>query len=339
MNIHMNLFCLIVALATSITDGRISSSSSSQPVGGSAVDMNPNRRVLEPAGVDSETQYCKATPVGKQRSVVDWQEHDQCRMCEVGQTYWPCDGDNLCEGHCTPEAVCNERLRLASDCTAVNAEKDDLEAELEGFGAIIAEKDGEITDLKETATTVNAEMVTLVEQLASDATTTTTLIESLRVKNDAMIADRDKEITDLKETATTVNAEMVFLKTRIVELVEFEASSAATIESLKASTEQKDPMIAELSLKDDTDVSTIVDLLAKDSTETIADLIANDSNIARPEGVCQYKCVASYRLGTSDPGFIFSRCCCGYINDVAKAYPNGCINPSNLATPTGLPQG
>jgi hypothetical protein len=114
----MNLFCLIVALATSITDGRISSSSSSsssQPVDGSAVDVNPNRRVLEPAGVDSETQYCMATPVGKQRGVVDWQEHDQCKLCEIGQKYWPCDGDILCEGQCTPEDVCDKRIQVAID--------------------------------------------------------------------------------------------------------------------------------------------------------------------------------------------------------------------------------
>ena len=53
MKIHMHLFCLIGALVTSITDGRISSSSSSQPVGGSAMEVTPNRRELQPLEPDA----------------------------------------------------------------------------------------------------------------------------------------------------------------------------------------------------------------------------------------------------------------------------------------------
>ena len=127
MKIDMNLFCLIVALATSITDGRLLSSSSlssssSQPGGGSAVEVSPNRRDLEPVIVDSKPQlepleYCTAIDRkdgdGKQRGVVDWQNFDQCNKCEGGQLWWPCDS-NLCIGFCTPEAVCEERLRLAT---------------------------------------------------------------------------------------------------------------------------------------------------------------------------------------------------------------------------------
>ena len=110
MKIDMHLFCLIGALATGITDGRISSSS--QPVGGSAMEVTPpNQRELEPA-----IEYCTAidrkTGDGKQRGVVDWQGLDQCHKCEGGQLWWPC-GLNLCEGSCTPETVCDERIRAA----------------------------------------------------------------------------------------------------------------------------------------------------------------------------------------------------------------------------------
>ena len=112
MKINMHLFCLIVALAASVTDGRISSSSSSlssssQPgVGGSAVDMTPNRRDLQPA---LGTHYCTVTDVGQRRGVVV----DQCHKCEGGQKHWPCNDKNLCAGFCTPEAVCDEQIRAA----------------------------------------------------------------------------------------------------------------------------------------------------------------------------------------------------------------------------------
>ena len=141
MKIDTNLLCLIGALATGITDGRISSSSSTQRVGGSAMEVTPNRRELEPL------QYCtaidKKTGDGKQRGVVDWQNFDQCKKCEGGQPWWPCDG-NLCIGFCTPKDVCDERiLRLeaaaaattstAADCTAVIVEKNVLEETIESL--------------------------------------------------------------------------------------------------------------------------------------------------------------------------------------------------------------
>ena len=180
----MHLFCLIGALVTSITDGRISSSSSSsQRVGGSAVELTPNRRDLQRALVDdSEPHYCTATALRKQRGVVDWQgKNNKCNKCEGGQAYWPCGVDDLCTGFCTPKdvwekvavlkeqigeleeaekAVCDERLHeerlrlaaaatesptAASDCTAINLKKDDLEAR--------------VIQLEETVTNVNAENV------------------------------------------------------------------------------------------------------------------------------------------------------------------------------------
>ena len=142
MKIRMHLFCLIGALTTGITDGRISSSSSKR-FGGSAVDVTPpNRRELKPA-----IEYCTAIDRkdgmdGKQRGVVDWQGIDQCHKCEGGQLWWPCDS-NLCIGFCTPEAVCKERLKVAaaktaetpaaSDCATVIAEKNVLEETIESL--------------------------------------------------------------------------------------------------------------------------------------------------------------------------------------------------------------
>jgi len=189
MNIHMNLFCLIVALATSITDGRISSSSSSsssslsQPVDGSAEDVNPNRRVLNPAGVDSETQYCMATPVGKQRGVVDWQEHDQCKMCEVGQKYWPCDGDILCEGQCTPEDVCDKRIQVAID---------DLQQD---------------TDAPSSAPSMGAAAIAAAAAAAAAAATTTPPASDCTAKLEESEAIKDLIITSL-EIAMKKNAEL-----------------------------------------------------------------------------------------------------------------------------------
>ena len=184
MKIDMNLFCLIGALATGITDGRISSSSSTQRVGGSAMEVTPNRRELEPL------QYCtaidKKTGDGKQRGVVDWQNFDQCKKCEGGQPWWPCDG-NLCIGFCTPEDVCDERLRVAAAAAATTA-SDCAEKEVK-IAKVFERTDTNINEMEALISDQAVREISLKDKKITDLEK---VIKSLEEKMDAIIAKNDE---------------------------------------------------------------------------------------------------------------------------------------------------
>jgi len=241
MKIHMHLFCLIGALVTSITDGRISSSSSSsQRVGGSAVESTPNRLDLQRALVDdSEPHYCTATALGKQRGVVDWQgKNDKCNKCEGGQAYWPCGVDDLCTGSCTPKAVCDERYGF--ELEKLKAEKDIEIASMATEAPTDAPTDA--------PTEAPTDAPTETPAAASDCTT-------INLKKDVLEA----RVIQLEDTVTKVNEE----NTRVLDLAE-RANAAeiiilAELEKLKADKKsleeiivRKDASITELSLQIET---------------------------------------------------------------------------------------
>ena len=209
MKIDMNLFCLIGALATGITDGRISSSSSSsQLVGGSAMEVTPNRRELEPL------QYCtaidKKTGDGKQRGVVDWQNFDQCKKCEGGQPWWPCDG-NLCIGFCTPEDVCDERLRVAAAAAATTA-SDCAEKEVK-IAKVFERTDTNINEMEALISDQAVREISLKDKKITDLEK---VIKSLEEKMDAIIAKYD----EFEETMKSVLVEKYCAEEQLLSSVE-----------------------------------------------------------------------------------------------------------------------
>jgi len=129
---------------------------------------------------------------------------------------------------CTPEAVCDEKVRVAieaatatstpSNCTAINAEKvavleeqklekdikiASLTGTIESVSKNLAEKDGEI---EEKDTIISGHEDALRNTVAEKA-----LLLDLAEKDQEDLADLRLTILELKETVTNVNAEMALL--------------------------------------------------------------------------------------------------------------------------------
>lgn len=204
----MHLFCLLFgALAIGITDGRISSSSSSsssKPVAGSAVEVTPlNQRELEPA-----IEYCTAIDRidgdGKQRGVVDWQGIDQCHKCEGGQPWWPCDSD-LCIGSCTPEAVCDERLKVAAAKAAAASDDTTSTLLIESLRKQLRDSKDKIDYYRSQISDVAAEKNIEIDSLTASSAATIKTLEEIIAENDSSIAALSLQIKNLEDRLATTS--------------------------------------------------------------------------------------------------------------------------------------
>ena len=215
MKIDMHLFCSIVALATTSTDGRISSSASSQPEGGSVVDMTPNRRDLQPALDDSNLIRGGLTSSNKDansypRSLALSDCNDSEENLYKDKT---CDWLSAINNKKKMKNKCNKTTKLGmiydlcpSTCSGVD------------LGPCTTSK------LEETIESLLEEKTTVEEQLSSfveapvDCTVITAEMDDLKAQVTTVIAEK----VVLEDRVTAVNKEKDDLMVRVDKLVEAE---------------------------------------------------------------------------------------------------------------------